>query len=1019
MNGSTYNLRIISYNSTGCNDARLSYLNDASSNADIILVQEHWLLTKNLHRITSAVSGFTGIANSGVDETLCILPGRPYGGCAILWRVGITHRIQPVQVKSLSKRICSVLLTLHSDYKILLLCAYFPTDPGTVAYDKAELDIVLSDITDVLINVQYDGLIVGGDINSDFTRTTGFVKNVDQYMKNKTLQSLWSRFHVDYTYRHTDGISTSTVDHFMVNNSVKNICVDGGVEHSVDNLSNHSVIYMILKLNSDLSQPGSHNGDTFIPKTAWYKANAHDINVFKDNIENKLCDISLCYDTLHCGELMCESDNHRTHLDDYFESMMTVLLDSSAHIPQTCPPKDTSRVPGWSELIKPYRDDAIFWKWMHDQAGHPTTGWVAQIMRRTRAQYHYAIKRAKSNKTLIKRFKLLEAMYSSDRDFFKEVRKIRGLSKTHTSCIDGLNDNSEIAGKFATQYDSLFNSNPSDRSDLKSMMVSLNNNIQSDNNSHADCQISLECLHKAVKRLKSEKQDGVFSMMASEHFINATESYYKHLCTFFNNCLRHGYMPHAMILSTLIPIPKDNNDVQNSQKYRGIALSAICTKLYEYIILELYGSLLTSSDLQFAYKSEASTTQCTWMAREVISYYNNNGSDVYACLLDCSKAFDRVRHDKLLKKLMSTGLPPVITRSLMFMYTNSKIRVKWKDAVSEPFSASNGVKQGSVLSPILFTLLLDDLIVELEKSGDGCRIGNKFYGCFGYADDLKLLCPGLSGLQRMLNICKSFSSGNGLTFNATKTLCIKFHSGKHDSAIVQYPVYLGPDKLKWYAKVTHLGHTFNCCLKFTADVANRKGQFIGCVNSIITQFGFSHPVCKLRLLVTHGYSFYGSPLWDLYGNDSEQLYTTWNIAVRRLFDLPRTAHTRFLSHIANVPHIKHDLKCRFVKFVNKAVNSTNSKVSYLAKLCVSNTLSITGNNVSNILCEYNIKMTDIVSHKNACYLMKKCYMENNDLNGEEWKCDMIVELLDCMYGLKNCGLSNEEAKECIAHVASD
>ncbi len=89
--------------------------------------------------------------------------------------------------------------------------------------------------------------------------------------------------------------------------------------------------------------------------------------------------------------------------------------------------------------------------------------------------------------------------------------------------------------------------------------------------------------------------------------------------------------------------------------------------MFEYIILELYGHLLTSCKLQFTYKSKASTKQCTWTSRDVISYYNNNGLDVYACLLDCSKAFDHVRHDKLLQMVMSIGLLPVIIRSLMYM----------------------------------------------------------------------------------------------------------------------------------------------------------------------------------------------------------------------------------------------------------------------------------------------------------------------------------------------------------------
>ncbi len=52
-------------------------------------------------------------------------------------------------------------------------------------------------------------------------------------------------------------------------------------------------------------------------------------------------------------------------------------------------------------------------------------------------------------------------------------------------------------------------------------------------------------------------------------------------------------------------------------------------------------------------------------------------------------------------------------------------------------------------------------------------------------------------------------------------------------------------------------------------------------------------------------------------------YITWNIAVRILYDLPRTAHTRFLTHIAGVPHVNLNIKCRFAKFVYKAINSQN------------------------------------------------------------------------------------------------
>ncbi len=74
-------------------------------------------------------------------------------------------------------------------------------------------------------------------------------------------------------------------------------------------------------------------------------------------------------------------------------------------------------------------------------------------------------------------------------------------------------------------------------------------------------------------------------------------------------------------------------------------------------------------------------------------------------------------------------------------------------------------------------------------------------------------------------------------------MCIQFHYDKYSGEISQYPIYLWLDMLQWYSQVKHLGHIFNCCSSFSADVANQKGQFIGCVNSkIITQFGFAHPV---------------------------------------------------------------------------------------------------------------------------------------------------------------------------------
>ncbi len=82
------------------------------------------------------------------------------------------------------------------------------------------------------------------------------------------------------------------------------------------------------------------------------------------------------------------------------------------------------------------------------------------------------------------------------------------------------------------------------------------------------------------------------------------------------------------------------------------------------------------SNLQFAYKAEHSTSQCTWLDKEVITHHKNNGSNVYACRLDCPKAFDKIKHDVLFKKLYDKGLSPLTVRIIMNMYLHGSAQVR-------------------------------------------------------------------------------------------------------------------------------------------------------------------------------------------------------------------------------------------------------------------------------------------------------------------------------------------------------
>ena len=91
--------------------------------------------------------------------------------------------------------------------------------------------------------------------------------------------------------------------------------------------------------------------------------------------------------------------------------------------------------------------------------------------------------------------------------------------------------------------------------------------------------------------------------------------------------------------------------------------------IIDIVIINKYKDKLVTSELQFAYKSEMSSIMCTTILKEVCSYYQYRNTDVFVCMLDASKAFDRVHYGKLFDLLRKRKLPATVIRLLLDMYT--------------------------------------------------------------------------------------------------------------------------------------------------------------------------------------------------------------------------------------------------------------------------------------------------------------------------------------------------------------
>jgi len=108
-------------------------------------------------------------------------------------------------------------------------------------------------------------------------------------------------------------------------------------------------------------------------------------------------------------------------------------------------------------------------------------------------------------------------------------------------------------------------------------------------------------------------------------------------------------------------------------------------------------------------------------------------------------------------------------RAIIKLYTAQQAPVSWSGCLSGYFSILNGVRQGGVLSPLLYCVYIDQLLVRLAQSGCGCFIGRNFVGALAYADDIVLVCPTASALRKLLSLCDAFAGEYDMKFNAPKS----------------------------------------------------------------------------------------------------------------------------------------------------------------------------------------------------------------------------------------------------------
>ena len=1010
MDNKTYtDICIFSYNSRGFGEDKqeifkLLMLSDGKK-LPIICAQEHFLLKNNAYKVKQALPNCHIFFKEAVMSNVI---GRPKNGMFVAIPTEVKEHV--VDVSPNHSRVQAVVLsTLKS--KILIINTYFPTDPKTKDFDASELISTLNVIDEVIIATKFDHMVWGGDLNADFMRHTKFSCIVEDFINERGLQKSCDKHNIDYTHAaEVNGRTfTSTIDHFCWNEGLSNVVSDAGVLHLPLNLSDHSPIYCLLKIDSLSAHVRSQViGDN---KIHWNKASEDEKRNFVDHLENSMENLdqpnSFMCDNVHCGDT-----KHRDECDDILMALVTSLEKAAI----TCLPKsigckinDRKRsIPLWNEELQPYKDSAMFWHAIWVSAGKPMNSELHQIMKRTRNIFHYQIRKCKRAANMIKKNSFLQAcLGNKDLDLFKLVKEMRKSEPTIACTIDGKTE--EIPEHFADKYRELYNS-VHDEEEIAVLSWRINRRINSSSVEEVN-KITSSVIADAVSHLKPDKSDPIFKF-TSDCIINAPNSFYDQLAYLFKCFLMHGYISPVLMMANLVPIVKDKlGDICSSSNYRSIAISSLLLKIFDWVVISLYGTELELDERQFSYQPGISTNMCTWMVTETVDFFTRNGSEVFLCAMDMSKAFDRVKHSTLFNKLLDRGLPEIYLRLLLVMYREQCANVKWNGQFSHEFPLTNGVKQGAVLSAILFCVYMNDLYRMLRKNRSGCWIGGEYYGIIGYSDDIVLLAPTIDALREMLKTCEEYAVDHNLQFSThpdpqkSKTKCMAFTLRKNRNTNSLMEVTLCNNKLPWVNSLKHLGSVItNAQNIVTDDTMQKRAIYINRNNELCQEFYFAHPRSKVDINNIYNTSFYGCVLWNLFGAESERIEKTWNISVRKLLDLPRNTHRVFIEPLSRTRHIIFSLYSRYINFISQILKCQKKVLTNLLRLIKKDCRSRTGANLRNIMLKTKISN---ISQLDKNLIRKLKYMECTEQ--ERWKIEFANELINCRHGaLIVAGFTNAE-----------
>lgn len=438
-------------------------------------------------------------------------------------------------------------------------------------------------------------------------------------------------------------------------------------------------------------------------------------------------------------------------------------------------------------------------------------------------------------------------------------------------------------------------------------------------------------IQKAMKSMKTGKSPGDDGVMI-EMLKAGGEILLDKITTIANKVYNTGIIPEEMGKSVFIAIPKKAGTT-DCEQHRTLSLMSHITKIILKVILERIKPKLEREigEEQYGFMKDKGTTNAIYVMRNFGERAIEMQKNLFLCFIDYEKAFDRVQHEKLFNMLIETDIDSKDLRLIRNLYWNQKAAVDIDKRKTEWKSIKRGVRQGCVLSPILFSYY-GEIILRSIQDHEGIKIGGVNINNVRYADDTVLIADTTDKLQNLVNIVNETSELYGLKINKKKTETMVITKSKDIPAL---NIKINNTNIKQVNNFKYLGSTMTSDGRSTTEIKKRIGiakTAFQKMRPLLTNLKLNIKT-RIRALKTYVWSTltYGCETWTQNKEIQDRLEAFEMWTLRRMLKIPWTArktNIQVLQQAETQRELMQQINRRQLKFMGHVTRK--KKIEHLS-----------------------------------------------------------------------------------------